>query len=201
MTSAAIISACGAYRYTLHRHIPGTQSSGKPCLFIMLNPSTADATQDDPTIRRCIGFAKREGCSGLTVVNLFGLRATDPTELTKHPDPFGPDNAYHIVNQIQRHQRRGIIVAAWGANRFAQTYESIDVLKMALVNNWALCLGVTGGGHPRHPLYVKNDQPLIPWVPPSLANTVITCERTDISPSPGQNDQAHAQDDGQKGGG
>jgi len=171
MTSAAIISPCGQYRYTLHRHIPSVLRWVKPCLFVMLNPSTADATKDDPTIRRCIGFAKREGCTGLTVVNLFALRATDPAELGKHADPFGPDNAKYLAEQIMAHMQIGLIVAAWGSNPMARRDqlaelikdEPIGVLKMALRNAGALCLGMTAEGHPRHPLYVKNDQPLVPW--------------------------------------
>jgi hypothetical protein len=165
MISAATLSACGTYRYTLHRQIPSVLRWIKPCLFVMLNPSTADATKDDPTIRRCVSFAKREGCTGMTVVNLFALRATDPAQLGKHADPFGPENAKHLTEQIIEHQQIGIIVAAWGANPMALRYESIGVLKMALRNAGALCLGMTAEGHPRHPLYVKNDQPLIPWTP------------------------------------
>ncbi len=163
MTSAAIVSTCGTYRYTLHRSIPSFLRWVKPCLFVMLNPSTADATKDDPTIRRCVGFAKREGCTGMTVVNLFALRATDPVELGKHADPFGPENAKHLTEQIIEHRQIGVIVAAWGANPMVLRYESIGVLKMALRNAGALCLGMTAEGHPRHPLYVKSDQPLIPW--------------------------------------
>jgi hypothetical protein len=161
--SAANISPCGTYRYTLHRRIPSVLRWVKPCLFVMLNPSTADATKDDPTIRRCIGFAKREGCTGITVVNLFALRATHPVELDKHVDPFGPDNAKHLSEQISAHFQIGIIVAAWGASPMTLGWEPIDVLKMALRNAGALCLGMTKDGHPRHPLYVKGDHPLVPW--------------------------------------
>lgn len=174
MISAATISPCGQYRYTLHRHIPSVLRWVRPCLFVMLNPSTADATKDDPTIRRCVNFAKREGCTGLTVVNLFALRATDPGELGKHADPIGPENAKHLAEQIIEHQQIGIIVAAWGANPMAMRYESIGVLKMALRNAGALCLGMTAEGHPRHPLYVKSDQPLIPWGPNAALKEVGT---------------------------
>lgn len=160
MTSAAIISPCGAYRYTLHRRIPSVLRWVKPCLFVMLNPSTADATMDDPTIRRCIGFAKREGCTDLTVVNLFALRATDPAALMASSDPVGPDNDCHLREQIDSHSI-GIIVAAWGANDLAA--RNRGWLKARLVERGAVCLGTTAGGHPRHPLYVKRDQPLIPW--------------------------------------
>jgi hypothetical protein len=160
--SAAIISPCGQYRYTLHRRIPSVLRWVKPCLFVMLNPSTADATMDDPTIRRCLGFAKREGCTGLTVVNLFALRATDPSELAKHPDPIGADNAKHIAEEIDVHQRIGLVIAAWGAHPMACA-RSLYATRSALLSAGALCLGTTKDGSPRHPLYVKADQPLVHW--------------------------------------
>jgi hypothetical protein len=165
--SSATISPCGLYRYTLHRRIPSALRWIRPCLFVMLNPSTADASQDDPTIRRCLGFAKREGCTGLTVVNLFALRATDPAELAKHDDPFGPDNHLHLRAQFDAH-RTGIIVAAWGAHPMAHDLGNAEVFS-ELCSLGALCLGMTKHGSPRHPLYVKSDQPLVPWkgtVPP-----------------------------------
>lgn len=163
MTSSAIISTCGTYRYTLHRSIPSVLRWVKPCLFVMLNPSTADATKDDPTIRRCIGFAKREGCTGMTVVNLFALRATNPAELAMHPDSFGPLNAQYVIGEIEAHRRIGLIVAAWGSNPMAMRVEQVRSLAGHLHAAGALCLGTTKEGHPRHPLYVKADQPLIPW--------------------------------------
>jgi hypothetical protein len=156
--TAAIISPCGQYRYTLHRTIPSVLRWVKPCLFIMLNPSIADATIDDPTIRRCIGFAKREGCTSLTVVNLFALRATDPQALAKHADPFGPDNAMHVGDQMFKH-RIGLVIAAWGAHPMATD----SLMASTLGQQGVHCLGMTKDGHPRHPLYVKGDQPLVPW--------------------------------------
>lgn len=159
--SAAILSTCGTYRYTLHRQIPSVLRWVRPCLFVMLNPSTADATKDDPTIRRCVGFAKREGCTGLTVVNLFALRATDPAALMLSDNPVGPDNDRHLREQIDAH-RIGIIVAAWGSHQLAQ--RNRGWLKSLLIERGAQCLGMTKDGSPRHPLYVKADQPLVPWV-------------------------------------
>jgi hypothetical protein len=156
--SAATISECGTYRYTLHRRIPCPLRWVRPCLFIMLNPSIADATIDDPTIRRCIGFAKAWSCTELTVVNLFALRATDPKALAAHADPVGPDNDRHIGEQVDAH-RLGVVVCAWGAHAFAQ--ERAKVIRAAITG--LQCLGVTKDGSPRHPLYVKADQPLVPW--------------------------------------
>lgn len=154
-TMSAIVSQCGRYRYRLDRR----WADGPTCGFVMLNPSTADATEDDPTIRRCIGFAKREGCGALTVVNLFPFRATKPADLWA-TDPLiriGP-----AQGEVEFHQAiRGsdLIVAAWGADtRGAEHW---------IVHRWGkqmLCLGKTKNGQPRHPLYVKGDTPLVPLI-------------------------------------
>lgn len=152
----AEISECGTYRYTLHRQLKQGIRWVKPALFIMLNPSTADAVQDDPTIRRCIGFAEREGCTSLTVVNLFALRATDPRELSKHADPVGPLNDQRIEEMIDEHSL-GIVVAAWGSHPMARKRGKDVVAKFGPFK----CLGITKGGSPKHPLYIKADQPLV----------------------------------------
>lgn len=161
--NAAILSACGTYRYSLSRMIASEARESKPCLFVMLNPSTADANLDDPTIRRCVGFAKREGCNWLTVVNLFALRATDPKQLQAATamggDPIGPDNWRHFIGEIKAH-RGGIIIAAWGAHPMART---MPMHHEAMREAGAVCLGMTKDGAPKHPLYLKADAPLIPW--------------------------------------
>lgn len=152
----AEISECGLYRYTLHREIDQVTRWVKPCLFIMLNPSTADAVQDDPTIRRCIKFAEREGCTSLTVVNLFALRATDPGELIGHADPIGPLNDQRIEEMVDQHSL-GIVVAAWGAHPMAQKRGADVRAKFGPFK----CLGITKNGSPKHPLYIKAKQPLV----------------------------------------
>src|SRR5262249_14212908 len=93
---AAVISDCGRYRYSLTRR--WGDAAEPRALFVMLNPSTADAEQDDPTIRRCIGFAKAWGMGSLEVVNLYALRATDPAALLSAPDPIGPKNDTMITS-------------------------------------------------------------------------------------------------------
>src|SRR3954454_15761859 len=99
----AVISACGRYRYLLSRQVgPGLRTA----TFIMLNPSTADATNDDPTIRRCIGFARQWGCGRLAVLNLFAVRATDPAEMKRADDPVGPENR----DWFDRHLLEGLYV-------------------------------------------------------------------------------------------
>jgi hypothetical protein len=160
--SGAVISDCGRYRYTLTRVIPQPVRWVKPALFIMLNPSTADATEDDPTIRRCIAFAAREGCTRLTVVNLFALRATDPAELARAADPIGPENDRHIREQIGTHHAFGRIFVAWGAHPIARMRAEWVRQEFAQVFDLC-CLGTSKFGAPRHPLYIKRDAPLEHW--------------------------------------
>src|SRR6185295_1001938 len=104
------MTARAAYRYRLERHWCG---GGGLCAFIMLNPSTADERRDDPTIRRCIGFARRWGYGGLIVANLFAWRATDPRALFDVTDPIGPENDAHLVAAAAAST---LIVCAWGAH-------------------------------------------------------------------------------------
>jgi len=154
---SAIISPCGLYRYTLHRKL---SDNAKAALFIMLNPSTADAQLDDPTIRRCMGFVLRENCGSLTVVNLYAFRATNPKDLLTCPDPIGPDNDRHIQEQLE-HTREvgGIVVAAWGA--FPMAVERAR----AVTSQFGpfQCLGVTKAGSPSHPLYLNGAAALRPY--------------------------------------
>lgn len=162
LQSSAILSDCGTYRYTLHRFFPADPNWGKVCLFVMLNPSTADAKLDDNTIRRCMGFARRERCRKLTVVNLFALRATDPKKLQGHPDPRGPNNLIHVYEQIDYAKQNGVIIAAWGSDPMARILLTAAI-KSKLRGAGAMCLGMTKDGSPRHPLYLKSDAPLILW--------------------------------------
>lgn len=155
----ATISEDNRYRYRLTR----IWEAGKPPLsFVMLNPSTADDRVDDPTIRRCMGFAKREGCGGIIVVNLYGLRATDPAELTKAGDPYGPKNADALLAVLDEAAIYDTpVVCAWGTKAgfaAARFRTSAKATPARLV-----CLGRTKDGHPRHPLYVRGDQPLEPF--------------------------------------
>lgn len=152
LAGSAVLSDCGKYRYVLTRSLNSPLRWVKPCLFIMLNPSTADAENDDPTIRRCIGFAEKWHATHLTIVNLFALRSTDPKALSMSIDPVGPENDHYLAEQIQRHTL-GIVCAAWGAHPFAQkrAAEFVDTHGEVLE-----CLGTTKAGYPRHPLYVKN---------------------------------------------
>lgn len=152
MTTDALISDCGTYRYWLTRLWNNTVA---PATFIMLNPSTADASADDPTIRRCAGFARSWGCGGLRVANLYAYRATDPKAMRRAIDPVGPENDYHLENLAwEAWAWGGPIVAAWGAN--AEPERAATVRRIKNMNRLTV-LGLTKAGQPRHPLYLRAD--------------------------------------------
>lgn len=106
--TAAVISADGLYRYTLERQ---WCQDPRYVLWLMLNPSTADATKDDATIRRCVGFAKSWGYGGILVGNLYAYRATHPRELKSAADPVGPENDVHLLLLFRR---ASLVVCGWG---------------------------------------------------------------------------------------
>lgn len=156
MKMTAVISHCERYRYVLTR----TWDPALPVLvFCMLNPSKADAAQDDPTIRRCMGFAKREGCGGIAVVNLFAWRSPDPDKLPiLDTEASGPDNDRHVAETST--DRR--VVVAWGAHRSAHPFVVLPFLERLRDSAASVhCLGTTKSGAPRHPLYVRGDAPLV----------------------------------------
>jgi len=156
--SGAIISPCGQYRYHLWRRWDDCLPT---MVFVMQNPSTADATEDDPTIRRCIGFAKREGCGGISVRNVFALRATDERELLKHADPFGPENEAYLL-QSRQVSMMTILVLAWGTRFGGKRLDHWYNFALSCLRQQSpYCLGKTREGHPRHPLFLRNDQPLV----------------------------------------
>ena len=128
-------------------------------VFVMLNPSTADAVHDDATIRRCIAFVKNFGCNKLIVANLYALRSRDPNRLRTHPDPVGPGNDNVLASLASSYTD---IVCAWGAeaphSRVAEFRELMDAEGAKL---W--CLGQTKHGAPRHPLYLPADSLLERW--------------------------------------
>lgn len=151
---AAIISADQKYRYALVRDglrdgTPGHQYAGRTVAFLMLNPSTADAQVDDPTIRRCMGFARTWGYDKLVVGNLFAYRATDPADLPDDDEAVGPENLEWLRRLVHEST---LVIAAWGASpKAAARAEEVNFhIPMH-------CLGLTKSGAPRHPLYVRAD--------------------------------------------
>lgn len=160
--SYAHISHDGDYRYTLGRRWSGEDGDGT-AVFVMLNPSTADASVDDPTIRRCIGFAKSFGCGGLHVVNLYAYRAKKPADLRLAADPIGPENDEVLrATFLTAYGEGSPVVAAWGSNADPLRAEFVSLLAQAAGISLA-ALGVTKRGAPRHPLYLRSDAPLTPW--------------------------------------
>jgi len=155
--SSAVLSDDGVYRYELTRR----WGPGRTATFVMLNPSTADAVMNDPTIRRCIGFSMRWGCGALRVVNLYAYRATDPRTLWATPDPVGPDNDLHLYEAASKASTEGApLVAAWGAN--AKPVRVGQALRIPGFDQLS-ALGVTKAGQPRHPLYLRGDAHLTSW--------------------------------------
>lgn len=153
MIRSAVISEDGMYRYELTRQ----WGLGPTVLWVLLNPSTADADVDDPTIRRCISFSRDWGFAGLTVINVFALRSTDPKALKGHPDPFGPLCARVGCGRIDQ---ADMVVAAWGAHPMVPKQNWITNYCQA-TGKALRCLGTTKSGAPKHPLYVAGTQPLV----------------------------------------
>jgi hypothetical protein len=188
VNKGAILSTCGTYRYRLWREWRLGNSTqwdmwtdgGKPvvdgagnqlgepltCLFVMLNPSTADGQTDDPTIRRCVAYAKAWGYDRMEVVNLFAHRATNPKQLLAlghHDEPWGVDNQRHIAAAVEK---AGKIVCAWGAHgsHLGQNETVLGWLSNA-TDQMAdegreipiTALKLTKDGHPSHPLYLRAD--------------------------------------------
>ena len=148
----AIISECGKYRYYLSRKISNINTN--LLLFIMLNPSTADASEDDNTIRRCRGFCERLGYGLLGVVNLFDYRATNQDELKKVTVPCSEKNMEYIKGAVIKADK---IICAWGGKIpvKGQDKKIIDILRQEDITPYAL--GLTKEGFPKHPLYLSNE--------------------------------------------
>ena len=148
---SAIFSEDRRYRYLLTRRVGTSQSR---VLFVMLNPSAADEVRDDPTIRRCIAFARDWGFGLLEVVNLFALMSTDPKGLLAAEEPVGPDNDATIQAALQRADK---VILAWGNHGSYHGERAAHVTKMALDVSTPHHLGLTKIGFPRHPLLVPGD--------------------------------------------
>lgn len=155
MIKSAVFSECQKYRYSLWR----TWNSKKPyALFVCLNPSTADANYDDPTVRRCVRFAGSwGGYGGLCMANLFAFRATKPAVMKKAKDPVGNLNDTYLLDL---HLKSGITVCAWGVHG---EYKDRCWQVLRILDRDVYCLGLTKGGHPKHPLYLKKTLRPIKW--------------------------------------
>jgi hypothetical protein len=139
------------YRYYLLRE---WNASKLFFAFIGMNPSKADEHFDDPTVRRCINFARREGAGRFVMLNAYGYRSTDPLAIRNVADPNGPDNDLWIKSYVKK---ADLVVAAWGRN---VTSRGEEVLKMIKGLNTVHCLGINLDGSPKHPLYLRADTSL-----------------------------------------
>ena len=167
----AKVSPSGRYRDTLTRTWRDDSFAAFPeaerVLFVMLNPSKADGTKDDPTIRKCAGFTERWGYAGFNVVNLFAWRATKPIDLwASYNDIVGPYNTYYIDRELQRPSTK-LVVAAWGgsirapqARDRAPAQAELMLECITRAGHTPMCIGKTGVGDPRHPLMQAYDTPL-----------------------------------------
>lgn len=153
------ISSCGKYRYSLTRIWDISKSQ---VLFIMLNPSTADDKQDDPTIRRCINFAKLWGYGGIYVCNLFAFRTTNPKELLKTDNPFGDKNIWHIRRLVDRVDK---VICAWGnrsiLKKILKGQNEINLIRF--IGEKIYVIDLSKDGTPKHPLYLKSNLIPIRW--------------------------------------
>lgn len=151
LEATVVVSPCGKYRYHLGRKWDATLPR---MTFLMLNPSTATGEKDDPTIRKCVGFATRAGCGGIDVVNVAAFRATDPivlyTAMQSKVDVVGPQNDEYVRQFLTANQLR---VAAWGG----QDVRAFHAGSRAFLTLFTpiLCLGRTKLGQPRHPLMIS----------------------------------------------
>lgn len=147
--ASAEFSACGTYRYALTRTM-GLWLDNGTVLFVGLNPSTATAETDDPTIRRCVAFARRWGYGRYVMANLHALRSTDPKGLRLVDDPVGPENAARVLSMADD---ADLVICAWGANWLAPG--AIQIASTLRQHPKARHLGLTKDGHPKHPLYLS----------------------------------------------
>lgn len=160
MQGSAIISEDGRYRYLLTRQ----WDMSKPTMtFVMLNPSTADATREDATTRNCIAIARQNGCGAILLVNLFAVRSKDPTQVNTFKNPIGGKQADDMIRFAA--SRADKIVVAWGNNGPVINKQRIgDVLR--LLRNWhgqLHTLGLTAAGEPTHPRFINTATPLSPF--------------------------------------
>lgn len=173
--AGAEFSPCRTWRYVLWRRW-AWEGYASQVMFIGLNPSTADETQDDPTVRRCINFAKCWGFSGLLMMNAYAFRATDPKDMKAAADPVGPGNDEAFG---YRRTQVGLIVAAWGNHCTGE--RAAEVLHA--IGQPVHCLGTNQSGSPKHPLYLKADtQPQPFWGGPAYGSKTFAapdCSRVD----------------------
>lgn len=153
----AVYSDCETYRYAL----TVTWATGPRLLYVMLNPSKATELANDPTIERCERRARQLGYGSFGVVNLFGLRETSPARLKAAEAPEGRNNMAAIEEAVAACDH---VLAAWGVHGQHRNQSAIVTARLREMGKPLFHLGLTKGGHPRHPLYISYKTPLRPWV-------------------------------------
>lgn len=166
---SAIISPCGRYRYRLERKLGPISVPEITGAVIMVNPSTADAVENDPTIVKLIGFGERAGWSKLIVGNLFAYRATDVSELAKADDPEGPGNNAHLHEIMAE---ANVVIFAWGSMnklppRLRTRWQRVCRIAVERDHQPLMIGPPCNDGHPKHPVRLAYSLPLLPWGPPS----------------------------------
>jgi hypothetical protein len=153
--ATATFSPCRTYRYTLSR--VWNEQAPVAC-WILLNPSTADARQLDPTLRRCVGFSRAWGFGAMTVLNIFAFRSPYPSHMYAASDPVGPKNDVYIRRMARKADK---VIVGWGVHGKLQSRQDrvMDLLRQCGVQAW--CLGTTKASHPKHPLYVPAPTKLV----------------------------------------
>lgn len=166
MIKTATISRCGKFRYTLGRR----WAEGQRLLaYVMFNPSTADAEDDDATIRRCIRFAQAHGFDALEVVNLFAYRARDPKDLRNAGYLVGPENDAHIQHIASIAEE---VCVAWGALAADLARPQVVLPQLRMVGTPISCLRITRSGHPQHPLMLASSCKLQPFTPEAIQDAM-----------------------------
>jgi hypothetical protein len=158
----AMISDCGKYRYFLSRRWGTDEDNDNLLVFVGLNPSKADAMVDDPTIRRCVDFAKSFGYQGIVMLNLFAYRATDPKELCTVENATGPVNTSFITDLAKLSPTMVICCGGRPPGLPRALFDAALSFIMSIVQE-PMCFGTTKDGYPRHPLFLRKDTQLIPF--------------------------------------
>jgi hypothetical protein len=160
MICRAQLSEDGLYRYSLER----IWQPAQPVLcYILLNPSTADATRDDATVRRCITRAINSGFGGIEIVNLFAMRSRYPYSIAPHPDPIGPENDRYILTAAGR---AGLVICGWGRTGAFRGRAGLILGKLTAAGVIPHALKLNGDGTPCHPLYQPYSRTPFPFWPP-----------------------------------
>lgn len=149
-TGSAVFSPCGLYRYWLERRLPSGRLTAS---VTMLNPSVAGPQNNDPTVRKLLGFGQRMDVGRWIATNFGAFKSTDPQGIKSAADPVGPDNDRHILAAVAESD---IVIAAWGASVELfpnwETRREVVLELLASAGKPVMCWGGTRQGHPRHPL-------------------------------------------------